>query len=66
MSAIPPGLAVMAQLAAREVHRWRSAKGQGCWQGGHETQLWPARPSNLEPVSAWPSVLIPRFCWGSA
>lgn len=48
----------MAQLAAQEV-QVEMGKGPGCWQGVSEDPalaLHP-RPSNLELVSAWPSIL---------
>lgn len=41
-------------------------KGPGCWQGVSEDPalaLHP-RPSNLEPVSAWPSILHSQVLLG--
>lgn len=54
----PQGCWQMAQLAVQEV-QVEMGKGPGCWQGVSEDPalaLHP-QPSNLELVSAWPSIL---------
>lgn len=54
----PQGCWQMAQLAVWEV-QVGDGKGPGCWQGVSEDPalaLHP-KPSNLELVSVWPSIL---------